>query len=515
MTQNSSIRLGEISEILSGTVNAKQIDKDPQEDNLQRNDRVLHPSFLSSPLRPVKELPLRIDGRPGRSILRAGDIVGRDFASDRRWTVLSSEYEGVQAGQGLLIIRLTSEPVPREYIAAYLSSPQAENSFPLVGSVMLRLTRKGLAETMIPRCGGDPEIIRRAISGLNQGAEEATRVLTMLNESKAGIFDSTSANEIKARLEKAADVSTLLGRSLQRQSETYRNFQDTYPYAVARAARRLKYSTDLADRHEAAIQCVEALILSLGIISLSISAEYRYNNSELSDWANAIAQGGVSLGHWVGVIRATGSNARNSGKHIDGFAEATAPKKKGKGLLSDLDRLVEIRNKIRHGAGPRTPAEMRMSLERIEEILQGTLTDSAFMARSQWFYTQRISWNPQKNTFNISGLSLMGDHPDFEGVQFENDNPLVDGDLYLRTYTGEVIPMSPFCLFDDCPRCMTRELYYPDRITKSSVTLKSLDRGHELGSTQIMHALTSRIAGWRVASEEEAMDCQSCPARQR
>jgi type I restriction enzyme M protein len=185
MPAASSFRLGQIAHVYSGSVGAAKIDKDAPTEPLRLDHRVLHPSFLQSPLLEVGRLPLRIDDARPRLVLQAGDIVGRDFASDRRWTVLPREYQGMQAGQGLLVVRVHEEVMPREYIAAYLSSSHAENSMPLTGSVMPRLTRQALADTVVPRCAGDLDTIRQVSAQLGAGPAEVGNITLMLAKSQS------------------------------------------------------------------------------------------------------------------------------------------------------------------------------------------------------------------------------------------------------------------------------------------------------------------------------------------
>ena len=483
-------RLGDFAKVLAGGVGSTEIDKTPMPDFADKQQRVLHPSFLMSPLPNVKDLPIRTNSREPKYRLRQGDVVGRDLASNRYWTVLPDEYEGVQAGQGILVIRLTREVIPVEYLAAYLSSPQAERDFPRYG-VIPRIRRADLENITIPACEGDFESIRAAISRLEEGAYEADRVQRALRESRISIFEAATKHERRIQLEQAGDFSSLIAQNLRKQNEPYKVFQEAYPYGTARAVRKFKHSTTLAEKHEAVIQCSESLILSLGILSLAFAAHAgRQNLAEIAEWVESVRHGGPSLGHWVKVIKAVGADARESGDRAAGLAEATVLKKGGKGLTADLGALVTLRNKIRHGAGPRTRAEIEKSLERLEHLVFSSLSSSAFLARSQWVHIDRLRWLPEVGRHQVSGLSLMGDHPDFEPVDFETDRPLADNSLYVFTQQGEIVPLSPFCILSDCPACLAPELYYPDRLTSSTAQLKSLDRGHELESDMIFKQLS-------------------------
>jgi type I restriction enzyme M protein len=485
-------RLGDVAQVIVGTVKSAEFEKS-SDAIAERGRRVLHPSFLTSPLPDVEDLPVRAGSKVSKYVLREGDIVGRDLAGNRYWTVLSDAYDGVQPGQGVIVLRPIRDAVPSEYLVSYLSSPQAELQFPRY-HVIPRIRPHDLSEIMIPLCDGDFESIRIAVAGMDEGSEEAGRIQQELHRSKMAIFEHGTGADRRIRLEQAADLGSLIAQNLRKQSEPYRVFQETYPYAIARAVRRFKHSLTAVEKHESAIQCVESLILSLGIVSLALSAQRGWRSlAESAKWAESVRHGGVSLGHWVGVIRAAGAFARESGDEAAGLAEATALKKGGKGLMADLGSLVSLRNNIRHGSGPRTRAEVEKSLEGLEQLMARSLSSSAFLAKMQWVHANQLRWLPKVGKYQISGLALMGDHPDFEPVEFKTEIPLEDDALYMFTRQGEVIPLSPFCILGDCPTCLTPELYYPDRLTNSTALLKSLDRGHELESGTVFEDLLSWI----------------------
>ncbi|GGM34231.1 hypothetical protein GCM10012275_01950 [Longimycelium tulufanense] len=482
-------RLGDIAEVIAGKVRTSSADNDVDATGAGNERRVLRPALLDVSLPDVEDLPVTARTADSGSTLREGDVVGRDLATARHWTVLPRHYEGVQAGQGLLVVRPVQGEVPAEYLAAYLSSPQAERNFPRY-NVIPRIRPKELADLLVPACDGTFAEIRAAMTRLTEGVDEAAKIHDNLRRSKTAIFEPGGSGERRSRLEQAGELSSLVAQNLRRQGEPYRLFQDSYPYPIARAVRRFKHSSSPAEKHEAALLCVESLILSLGIVSLSLSAQRGWDAlAEVQAWATGVRQGGVSLGHWVGVIRATGTFARESGDEAAGLAEATATKKGGKGLMADLGSLVTLRNKIRHGAGPRTRAEIERSLEKLEELTFRALTGSSFLAKMSLVHTSKLRWLPNAGKYEVAGLALMGDHPDFEPAVFETGRPLADDRLYLFTRQGEMIPLWPFCVLGDCPTCLTPEVYYPDRLTGTTALLKSLDRGHELESEEVFEDL--------------------------
>ncbi|MEU6412678.1 N-6 DNA methylase [Microbispora sp. NPDC046933] len=482
-------RLGDFTEIHTGWIPAQEIQWDAHPDKILNEQRVLHASMLTSPLPSIEDLPIHItDRRTNR--LREGDIVGRAMGSNRNWTILPSEYEGIQAGQGVLIIRIIRNIAPAEYIVSYLSTPQAERAISRRGTEIPHVSTNDLANLAIPACEGDFESIRSAVSVLNEGADEIQRIKDSLDKSRMSIFEDGTKGDRRIRLEQAADLGSLISQTLSKQTEPYHVFRQTYPYAIARAVRKFQHSQTITERHEAALQCAETLITSLGIISLALAAyKDRKDVNEINNWTDAVHASGVSLGHWVGVTRAVGNELRKSGDEVAGLGQATIAKKGGKGLSADLAALTSIRNKIRHGGGPRTKAEMETSLAKVEPLLSSALTGSAFLAKTRWVYSERLSWQPKRGNYRVSGLLLMGDHPDFEPVAFETGKPVSDNNLYMLTPQREVIPLFPFCILADCPICLATELYYPDQIVRTVARLKSIDRGHDLDSEAIFEGL--------------------------
>jgi type I restriction-modification system DNA methylase subunit len=483
------IRLGDFAEILPGTVRAADIITMPEPTEGDDRNRVLTPTLLTGDLPDVSDLPLRADDREPKRRLRQGDIIGRDLAGRRHWTAVPSEYDGVQPGQGLIVIRLTREALPQEYVIAYLSTPLAEQQLPRYG-IIPRIKVRDMADIWIPKCDGSPSEIRAALALLKEGEQEAANIQRQLHQARNRIFESGSGSTRRTLLDEAAAISTLTAQNLRRHNDPYILFQDSYPYAIARAVRKFRHALSLAEKHEAAIQCAESLILSLGITALALAADRgRQDLKAIRDWNESVEKGGVSLGHWMGVVREVADDAREHEEPAMGLVEATTRKKRGKGLLADLAELVEIRNKIRHGAGPRTRAELERSLERIEPLMLSSLSGCNFLARTRWVHAVRLQWRPDSGTFRVSGLALMGDHPDFSTVSFDTAHPLPDDRLYLVTLHGTPLPLSPFCLLSDCPTCLAPELYYPDRMKGSTALLKSLDRGHELESDNIFNLL--------------------------
>ncbi|MEY9850271.1 hypothetical protein ABH940_007395, partial [Streptacidiphilus sp. BW17] len=498
-------RLDQIAQIFLGRADDMPvIDRQP-EDDVQR---FLPASALKAPLPEVEALPVSIVQASDDNRIRGGDLLG--MAPAGRWLIAPDDYRGVQAGRGVVVIRLNQDVAPAEYVAEFLAHHCESGAFASNEDASSDVGRDiGLLDVPLPR--GDQGALAGHASSLGDGFSYLQERLASLRERRASAFAAESPKQIADSLQTAARRSLLLKSALQRIEQPYQVIQDSYPYGIARAVRRFKNSVNPMERLEASLQCSESLIVSLGIFSLALAKKMAWDSIEkdggkarrqdIGTWILSIENGGASLGHWIAVARTVGEEARRTGESASGLAGAVAKRRGGGGLIADLERIVKIRNEIRHGAAPRTRAEFEKRLDEIEPILRSGLEGSEFMAESQWVHTEKISWREREQIFGVSALSLMGDHPDFLGVEFLSGRPLPDERLYARSQDAQMVELSPFCVLQSCPSCLSPEIFYPDRLVGSTVRMKSLDRGHSLDSDEIAEDMRMWIHGVRKRSE--------------
>ncbi|MET9694224.1 hypothetical protein ABZY81_38365 [Streptomyces sp. NPDC006514] len=176
-------------------------------------------------------------------------------------------------------------------------------------------------------------------------------------------------------------------------------------------------------------------------MSLALAADRgRANVPTVNQWKASVARGGVSLRHWVGAFKAAIEDFRQHGDAVAGLVEAAARKKGGTDLIADLDQLITLRNKIRHGAGPRTRAEFERTLGRSKRLMLSSLSGCAFLATTRWVLAEQLRWLPDTGRFRVSGPSLMGDHPDFAPATFDTAHPLAGDRLCLVTPQEQPAP---------------------------------------------------------------------------
>ncbi|MFD7952542.1 N-6 DNA methylase [Streptomyces ardesiacus] len=481
-------RIDDVALIFSGQADSVDAPKGQPSEDLQR---VIPLSALESPLPELTSLPITISAASDENRILGGDVLGS--LATGRWLVAPEHYDGVQAGMGITVVRLNHGVISPDYMAAFLTHCCVTN--------MLRESDdhdgedRGIGDLRIPIPAGDFAVVAGHVVDLDLGLTRLERNLKELLDERASMFNAQSPKERSAILQNAARRSSILIRAIEKIEQPYQVIQDTYPYGIARAVRRFKNSATLVERHEAALQCSESLIVSLGIFSLALAKRKVWHDLRaIREWIDSVDRGGVAIGHWVGVTREVGEKAQQLGDPASGLANAVARKKRGEGLIADLDKIVEMRNSIRHGAGPRTRAEFERSLEVIEPIMRRSLEASEFLTGAQWVHTERLRWRARERLFDVSALSLMGDHPDFANVSFSSNQPMADGQLHARTDQSRMIELSPFCILQDCPSCLSPEIFYPDRLKNSTAVMKSLDRGHPLESDEIAEDMRAWIS---------------------
>lgn len=256
-----------------------------------------------------------------------------------------------------------------------------------------------------------------------------------------------------------------------------------YPYPLARAVRSFQTAHDVRDRYDAALRMGESTVTLLGCLGLAqVKGDLAIG---VEDWHESLGRGGVSLGHWLGAARDAAASLRATGYDPYGFGEAVRPRKGGRGLLDACNRVVQIRNTHAHSGAPRSGAELRERLETLEESLTVILEEAVFLEDTWIVLPLSSTVRRGAPVFDNTALDITGNHPDFDTVEFETDQALPVGTLFAlpRGSLDVTTDLTPFLVARDCDRCLTREIYFPDRITSDGLRLKSFDRGHQLVET--------------------------------
>ncbi len=270
--------------------------------------------------------------------------------------------------------------------------------------------------------------------------------------------------------------------------------RQTLPYPVARAARAVQLSTDPMDVYRAVLRCAEATCIVLGVTSVAWARHYGVVTKELTALQGAYLDRGVSQGHWLTAARSLERPMSTHEAAPPRLAEALRPRKGG-GLLTDLEELLQERNRAAHGAEPHNRLEAADRNHLLVPVLERALMAASFLRNIEWVITRNSQFRRRQGKFEVSAYRAMSDHPDFELVNFITDQPLADDIFYARTPVA-TIDLTPLIVLRNCPVCRQAEVAHADRLDpKKGVSLKTFDRGHPLFDAALSDEVRTLLGG--------------------
>ena len=286
------------------------------------------------------------------------------------------------------------------------------------------------------------------------------------------------------------------GDAQSERGDESRTFRDALPHPVARALRQFEQEPDPVARVMAAQRLGGALVQTLGCLAAAWSASSNQRLPALSRFGEKLRRQGPSLGDWLAVLRESGEAARRQGADALGLATATQPRKGNKGLVRDLEALIQERNDAVHGDSPPTTGEATARLAVLEPLLESALAGTSVLKDQEWLLVDRSDWNRGREAYQISATVLLGDHPDFERRQLWVKEPTESGLVYVRQGHGTLLQLHPFVTVRDCATCHSRELWLVDRVSQSSAKLRSFTTGHKAESDYLAEEIYAHIDAW-------------------
>jgi hypothetical protein len=103
---------------------------------------------------------------------------------------------------------------------------------------------------------------------------------------------------------------------------------------------------------------------------------------------------------------------------------------------------------------------------------------------------------PSRDWMIFGRLRLSGDGPGFQQEKLDHPRALPRGDVFLDIGDQVWVPLHPFIVATNCPRCLYRETYFIDRWDdrKGIALMKSFERGHTAENEQVASVLASLLA---------------------
>ncbi len=269
-----------------------------------------------------------------------------------------------------------------------------------------------------------------------------------------------------------------------------------YPLPVAYGWSIIASLWDPRDRYREQLRLTENLLAFLGSTSLAMLL---VQDKLAEDFDLKLYwQGGISPGHWRLIIqKATKALAKdNQNPLVEHFRRLNVGSEK-KGIGPDIGALIRAKNDYKHDRGPTTEQHLidasNESSERIEKCIRALSFFKEYPIR----LVQDFDVDRYDEDFVLKCLRLTGDGPGFLQERLNHHRALPRGDLFLDLGDQRWVPLYPFVVATNCPRCLYRETYFIDRWDdrKGIALMKSFERGHIVDDKQVADQLTTMVVG--------------------
>jgi hypothetical protein len=366
--------------------------------------------------------------------------------------------------------------------AVAIGSDRSASTWPLWADLTLG------AITFFFLMGYPPALVRRAIRAARAHRRRGTEMSDRVPPSRTAPAPQQPERRRPDDGFQAAEpphqsvVVTVFNGSAITDSPVLRHARTTLPYPIARTARLMQLGGDSREQYDQLLDLSEAAHFCLGMLSAAWLRQYVPEDAGLSSLYSVYRDRGVSQGHWHAVIKSAERSMVGHDRALDGFVESVRPLPKNAGLLSDLRRLTEERNRSAHGARPHNNVEAAQRLDDCLPVLERVLTALGFLEHYPWLLVQRADYDRRLHRFRTRVGEAMGDHPEFETKLIETSTPLAPDAFYVSSNVG-FLDLSPFLIMTYCELCRQREVCWADRLDpKHGVSLKSVERGHQVWS---------------------------------
>jgi hypothetical protein len=208
-------------------------------------------------------------------------------------------------------------------------------------------------------------------------------------------------------------------------------------------------------------------------------------------------QGGISPGHWRLIIQnATKALARDSQSPIAEHFRTLNIGSEKKGIGPDVGALIRAKNDYKHDRGPTTEGLLIDASDELHERIEKCIRALSFFKEYPIRLVQDFDVDRHDDNFVLKCLRLAGDGPGFRQERLNHHRALPRGDLFLDLGDQIWVPLYPFIVATNCPRCLYRETYFIDRWDdrKGIALMKSFERGHTADDEQVASLLTTLVA---------------------
>ena len=268
-----------------------------------------------------------------------------------------------------------------------------------------------------------------------------------------------------------------------------------FPFPLADSFRAVATPQELRIDYPEKLRCAENFLAYLGSLGVALTQAASLSLKPGQDLkVNLVEcwQGGVSAGHWIGIIRET-TRALHRLSDPDRVPIPEFPSlwwKPGRKLrqthiAETLEQLVQLRNDFHHNRGPRTPEEFECATGDIQRMLLEVLRGLRFLTRYPLWHVVDCEAQRRSPLLKVTYRLCMGDHPRFTQHEAYHDRPLIRHSVYLRS-DEQLFDLTPWIVRRVCPVCGNEAMFFVEEIDrhKEIVVYKSFQRGHNDRSTE-------------------------------
>jgi hypothetical protein len=279
------------------------------------------------------------------------------------------------------------------------------------------------------------------------------------------------------------------------EQNTTESISQSYPLPVAYGWSLIAGLWDPRDRYREQLRLAENLLAFLGSTSLALVREQDSLDEKFD--LKLYWQGGISPGHWRLIIQhATKALARDRQNPLAQHFRALNVGSEKKGIGPDVGALIRAKNDYKHDRGPMTEQHLIDASNELHERIERCIRALSFFKEYPMRLVQDFDVDRHENNFVLKCLRLLGDGPGFQQEKLNHPRALPRGDIFFDIGDQVWVPLHPFIVATNCPRCLYRETYFIDRWDdrKGIALMKSFERGHTAEDEQVASVLASLLA---------------------
>lgn len=378
-------------------------------------------------------------------VVLGGDILFADKGTIGRPVLITKEKKIYESKTHYIIIRPDKLLIEPFYLFSYLKSKYGIiqiDKFKL-GATIPYLTKELLAsfQILIPPLKQQKKIGKDYLN-LEQTLSEIESTVSQIRSSTEDIFSLNEALKLSKRLSRT-DSEDLLS---------------TLPYPIAIGYRKFKHERLSSRRVSRLLDIFEIILKYITIIQISRLAKHGKSEELKKIFKKNRFLGAPTDGSWLSILKESSDLAKAN----DSIPFELNIDLDNSDLLNLLDQLLNLRNEIKHGAT--ISEEYAKELLIIHEPKLSTLMK--FISPLSSFRLRKInnSWK-RRDGYEYEIFELMGDNPEFETNNIKIKSDLYADFVYLfHSHLNEIIPLTPFLVFEICPLCRNKELFFYDRM---------------------------------------------------